>query len=90
MKFKEAVPYIYGITANINFVTSQVFFKMLTVVIPASTVLSFQAFFLLLFNTYIIVSHDKYRTSWEKYDTNRLSYSGSKFDKVSIQNEDRF
>lgn len=57
MKFNDMVPYIYGITANINFILSQIFFKMLTVVIPPSVVLSFQAFFHLIFNTFIIVSN---------------------------------
>lgn len=57
MTYNDMVPYIYGIVANINFVLSQIFFKMLTVVIPPSVVLSFQAFFLLIFNTFVIVSN---------------------------------
>ena len=68
MTFNDMVPYIYGITANVNFILSQIFFKMLTVVIPPSVVLSFQAFFHLIFNTFIIVSNKKYRATYERYN----------------------
>lgn len=61
MGFNEIAPYIYGITASVNFVIAQIFFKMLTVAILPSIVLSLQAFFLLILNTFIIVSNKKYR-----------------------------
>lgn len=70
MTYNDIAPYIYGIVANINFVLSQIFFKMLTVVIPPSVVLSIKAFFLLLFNTFVIVSHKKYRATYGKYNKN--------------------
>lgn len=70
MTYNDMAPYIYGIVANINFVLSQIFFKMLTVVIPPSVVLSIKAFFLLIFNTFVIVSNKKYRATYAKYNKN--------------------
>lgn len=70
MTYNDMAPYIYGIVANINFVLSQIFFKMLTVVIPPSVVLSIKAFFLLIFNTFVIVSNKKYRATYAKYSKN--------------------
>lgn len=66
----DMVPYFYGIFANINFIIAQIFFKILTAVIPTSIVLSIQSFFLLIFNTFVIVSDKKYRVSYAKYNKN--------------------
>lgn len=64
----DITPYMYGIVANISFIIMQVFFKMLTVVIPTSIVLSVQAFFLLIINSLIIVSNPNYRATYAKYN----------------------
>jgi hypothetical protein len=61
------MPYLYGIFGNINFVFMQIFFKMLTTVLPQSIVLSLQAFLLLTFNSFILVSSQNYQSTYKKY-----------------------
>lgn len=63
----KLVPYIYSIFGSISFIIMQIFFKMLSSVIPPTIVTSVQVFFLLLFNSALLIFNDKYQETYAKY-----------------------
>lgn len=63
----DLIPYFYSIFGSICFIAMQVNFKMLTTVFPQTIVTSVQVFFLLLFNSTLLMLNGKYNETYAKY-----------------------